>query len=81
MSLRWVPGSEDMLILVIGHGSNKDGKLQAGEVTHVIGKCKYIPGRNKFEYEAIDGGYLVHHYNFKDTNGNYRWDPGEPIRH
>jgi len=71
----------DSMVLVIGHDDNNNGVLELGEITHIIGKCVFVPGMNIVWYEVIEGGYVIHLDNFKDLNGNGRWDPGEERRH
>lgn len=71
----------DAMILAIGHDTNGNGILDLGEVTNIIGKCVFVPGRNVVWYEVIEGGYLINMDNFQDLNGNGVIDPGEQQRH
>lgn len=71
----------DSLIIVIGHDTNQNGRLEASEVSHVIGKCVYLPGVNYAEIVPIADGSLIHRWNWEDSNGNRRRDPGERAGH
>ncbi|RMG24596.1 MAG: hypothetical protein D6724_05725 [Armatimonadetes bacterium] len=71
----------DSMVVVIGHDTNQDGKLQPGEISHIIGQCVFVPGLNSVKIFPIPGGHVVHVWNWKDTNGNGKHDPGEPMRH
>jgi hypothetical protein len=71
----------DSLIIVIGHDTNQNGRLEASEVSHVIGKCIYNPGINYAEIVPIEDGSLIHHWNREDGNRNKRRDSGGKARH
>lgn len=85
---KWVadngaPGADDddSLVTVIGHDTNGNGKLDANEVTAIIGECQEIPGMNRTYIEEINGVFYVHHVNWDDNNRNGEIDPGEDVWH
>jgi hypothetical protein len=49
---------------------NGDGKLQLFEIVAIIGKCKYVPGLNIIKIFPVDGGHVIHHWNWHDVNRN-----------
>lgn len=73
--------NDDSLVTVIGHDTNGNGKLDANEVTAIIGECREVPGMNNVYIEKLDGVYYVHHINWDDENRNERIDPGEDVWH
>ncbi|GIV03117.1 MAG: hypothetical protein KatS3mg015_1947 [Fimbriimonadales bacterium] len=46
----------DSMVVVIGHDTNQDGKLQPGEISHIIGQCVFVPGLNSVKIFPIPGG-------------------------
>lgn len=79
----WVSDSDpdgsdgDALIIVIGHDTNQNGKLDGDEVNHIIGKCTEVPGINDTKIYPIPDGSVIHHWNWKDLDGDWEPDPGE----
>lgn len=71
----------DSMVVVIGHDLDGDGELSASEITATIGKCVFVPGRNTVKIFPIAGGHVVHVWNWKDSNGDKKWNPGEEMRH
>ncbi len=71
----------DCIIIVIGHDTNQNGKLDGSEVTDIIGKCIYDPGANSAKIFPIPDGSVIHHWNWEDSNRDGDRDPGERARH
>ena len=78
-----IPGADrsDLLLTVIGHDTNGNGKLDANEITAIIGECREVPGKNYQYIEQINGVFYIHHINWKDVNGNGIPDDGDNFWH
>lgn len=74
----WHNGSEWDFIVVIGHDTNHNGRLDDNEITQWIGKCQYYQGQNKlFIHSNGHGGYYVGWVNKDPNTGEvtqYRYD-------
>jgi len=73
--------ASDSLLTVIGHDLNGNGRLEANEVTAIIGECREVPGVNMLYIEELNGVFYIHHINWNDTNNNHILDPGEDVWH
>jgi hypothetical protein len=71
------PDSGDSLIIVIGHDTNGNRKLEPGEVIAIIEECQKDPGVNNCEVVEYGGIIWIVHENWSDSNGNDFRDPGE----